>query len=709
MLLASALGVAACSDSNPMTPEPDLEIVVLSGNGQVALPGDPLPRAFEVRVREVGSTEPSSGIDVEWTVISGTGAVLVPSRSTTNESGIATASLTLGPALGDYEVEAGFEGLTGTPARFLASAILQPSLTSISAGPVAAGGTVTLDGDGFATGTLQSTVFFSGIRGSVVSATTTQITARVPACLPTRQVQVTVRTGTLESNALGLAVEANGAPTPLALGESLELTDATGLACVELSGRQGEEYLAVVSSSSQVAAARWPYVVTGLVGPPQEALSGAIPVSRVPRSPSAPPDARSRWEWQLRTWEEQLIRERRPGPTAAPTERAPARVPSLGERRDFQVLNAEREFTAVTAEVVYVGSHAVIYQDLQAPSPGLRQEDFASLAADFDDPIYPTDTEVFGAVSDLDGNERVAILFTPVVNTLTEPGDDGFFGGFFYGLDLLSDQPHSNVGEVFYLLTPDPDGQFGAPRTRELVMDVIPAILAHEFQHMIAFNQRILVLGGTTQEALWLSEAMAQMAEDVVANAFLDRGDVDKALQYNVGNWIRASRFLADPGGVSLIVTQGPGTIKERGGGWLFVRYVRDHAGSNSILGALTRTTRVGVANVTAVTGKSWDSQFPDFSGALYLDETGIPVEERFTFPDLDLRTVIETVKDPYPLEPLMFDASDFTVGDELWSSASDYLLIRPPDGGTVALSLFGDLGSASSEARMQLTLVRTR
>jgi hypothetical protein len=241
-------------------------------------------------------------------------------------------------------------------------------------------------------------------------------------------------------------------------------------------------------------------------------------------------------------------------------------------------------------------------------------------------------------------------------------------------------------------------------------MDVIPAILAHEFQHMISFNQRILILGGQVQEALWLSEAMAQMAEDVVGDAFLAQGDTAKGVNYKSGNWIRAARYLADPGDVSLIVAQGQGSLEERGGGWLFLRYLRDLSGDNALLGQLTRSTRVGVANVTAVWGESWESTFPDFSTALYLDDLGVPADDRLVFAHLDLRAVIEAVEDSYPLQPIAVTAQDAELEDELWSSSADFVKIRPPFGGSVALSLSGADGApAASGARMQLTVVRIR
>jgi hypothetical protein len=241
-------------------------------------------------------------------------------------------------------------------------------------------------------------------------------------------------------------------------------------------------------------------------------------------------------------------------------------------------------------------------------------------------------------------------------------------------------------------------------------MDVVPGILAHEFQHMISFNQRVLELGGLTQEALWLSEGLAQMAEDLVGTAFLARGDTTKAVVYKSGNWIRAERYVRDPGSVSLIVTQGDGSLAERGGGWMFVRYLRDQRGSDAILGELTRTTRLGVANVTAVSGRSWESQFPDWSAALYLDGAGVGVDRALTFPDLDLRSVIEVVTTPYPLVPTQLGSQDFAVSDELWSSASDFYLVQPAEGGTVSLALAGaEQGPSSSNARLHLTLVRIR
>ena len=705
-------GASACGDDGPSGPAPvELEIIVLSGDAQVALAGGPLGDAFEARVERVGGGKPESGVTVTWTVVEGDGARVGPSASTTNEAGVATTRLTLGPALGEYRVEAVFDGLTGAPATFVATAILPPSVMALSGGPVAAGGAVVIEGTNFRPSPDENTVLFSGLRGRVTAATETELTALVPACVPGREVMVSVRVGSLESNAAALSVLDNGSTDEMALGQAIDVVDASGLVCHKLPGGQGQAYLAVVSASSQVAAARWGYTLSGLTGdettgPP---AFGSPPAGEPPTPYlSALPGPQAEWDRELRGLEKALLAEGVPSPPAAAAAQR-ASVPAVGERRDFDVLNKDQEFTRVTAEAVFVADRAVIYQDLNAPAGGLDARSFGALGRDFDDPIFPTNVDVFGETSDLDGNERVVILFTPVVNELTPRGADGFVGGFFFGLDLLVGRPGSNEGEVFYALVPDPEGEFGDERSTELVMDVIPAILAHEFQHMIGFGQRALVLGATSQEALWLSEALAQMAEDVVGDAFLERVDTSKAILYKSGNWIRGERYLRDPGDVSLIVAQGQGSLEERGGGWLFVRYLRGQSGSDQIFGDLTRTTRVGVANVVAVTGRSWESQFPDWSAALYLDETGVPAPQALLFPDLDLRSVIEVVEDPYPLMPRRVGNTDFVVEDDLWSSASDYFIIRPPvGGGTLSLSLSGpDGGDPTPASRLQLTLVR--
>jgi hypothetical protein len=98
----------------------NLEIV--SGNGQSAGVGRPLPDSLRVRVTDAaGHAVP--GVLVNWSVLTGGGAIS-PAAAPTNGSGVATAEFTLGPLEGQQQAQAEVSGLTGSPAVF--DATMQP-------------------------------------------------------------------------------------------------------------------------------------------------------------------------------------------------------------------------------------------------------------------------------------------------------------------------------------------------------------------------------------------------------------------------------------------------------------------------------------------------------------------------------------------------------------------------------------------------------
>jgi hypothetical protein len=353
-----------------------------------------------------------------------------------------------------------------------------------------------------------------------------------------------------------------------------------------------------------------------------------------------------------------------------------------------------------------VGLESVLYVDEAAPDGGLTEADLASLTAQFDGVIHPAVTEAFGNASDLDENDRVVILFSPAVNRLTPRGADGFIGGFFYGVDLL-DREGSNHGEVFYALVPDPGGAFSDPRSKALVMNVMPAILAHELQHMVHFNERVLVLGAENTEALWLSEGLAQMAEEIVARTYYDLNEVTKGDRFRSGNLTRARRYMAAPADISLIVATGQGSLGERGAAWLHTLYLWDSWGGADALRRLTKSTRTGLENIAAVTGLTWEELFADWAAALYLDERAAEPYP-FGYPSVDLRGLLATSTGSYPLSPEVVGSTDFTRAGSLWSSSMTHYIVVPPNSGSVALRLGGEAGgNMPKEASLRLRIVR--
>jgi hypothetical protein len=418
------------------------------------------------------------------------------------------------------------------------------------------------------------------------------------------------------------------------------------------------------------------------------------------------------WEGQLRARERALVKEWRdeagPPSLRAPPAETPDRIPEVGEERVFHVLNSDNEFDDITAAVALVTEHSLIYVDVEAPAGGFTSGDILSFAQQFEDPIYPTVTEVFGGESDLDGNSRVIILFTPGVNRLTQPDASGYVGGFFFGLDLYPGREGSNGGEIFYAVVPDPTGIHGPMLSRALLASSLPAILAHEFEHMVHFNQRILVREAESQEALWLSEALAQMAEDLVGEAFRRMGNPTKALEFQSGNWKRAGRFLEDPSQVSVLATLPPGTLAERGAGWLLLRHLFGREGEVDLLRALVGSGRVGVGNVTAIIGRNWPDIVTDWVGSSYLDGLPVPVRPGLQTLGINLREALSYSQSQFPLQPPAVGGSSFSISSSLWSSAPDYYILTPPATGGIAVHAGGSGGRpADGAAGMRILVVR--
>ena len=704
------LGLMACRESvGPQLPE--LEVVVVGGDPQYGTARTELAEPLRVVVREISNHRPVSAVNVRWRVTAGDASVIGPDVTVTNASGTAETTLRLGTFEGEIEVVASVVEQGAARAQFRVFLVGPPEITVVEPTQVAAGGIVVLQGVNFSPVPDQNLVFFSEIRGRVTSATPTRLEVRVPACLPARAaVGVRAALGAVSSDSVSVAITSGGTPVDLQVGEYVDLEDPLGLDCVRLSGLDGARYLALPHTASTVAGGRYPVRVTGLAdgGPatgPARRTAPALEGGRASTSESDAWDAQIAFEARLRAREAELAERERPGaPGFAPEAfRAPAAVPTLGETRTFWVYDDSDDpgFTQITARARHVGSRGVIFVDENAPSNGFTDSDLQGLGARFDQIVHPTVTDAFGNPSDLDGNERVVILLTPVVNLLTEEGSSSFVGGFFYGLDL-TDGTYSNHGEVFYALVPDPAGDFGDARTRAQVLSVIPSILAHEFQHMVHYNERRLVRDAD-QDALWLLEGLAQMAEELVARAYEELTAFAEADLFRDGNRRRARFFLERPDTVSLIVSGGRGTLAERGAGFLFLLYLHQQHGDD-LLGRLTRTTRTGVPNVEAEAGAPWAELLPAWAAAAYLDE-GDADDGPFTYPGIDLPSFLGP---PFPIVPDVRGVGDFRYTQELASSSMRYVVLTPPEGGALSVG-FGGAGGGplAAASRAGLRIVR--
>jgi hypothetical protein len=586
--------------------------------------------------------------------------------------------------------------------------VTQPFLESVEPAQASPGSLVKLLGRGFAQDAADDLVLIDGVRARVRSASQSALEVEVPQCMPPRRAAVTVTVLGVTTREQSIEVREGGPPAlSFGVGEDRTIHVLDGSECLKLAG--GATYLLVAQSVGTVAGASYEFSLKAMSALASDASAELV----VPRasSPVRAGNTGVSWEAELRRWEQRALEQKasrparsRVGSVASVVNAVP---PSVGDERRFQVADASGRFQEVRALVKRVSERAAFYQDVDAPGGGLSDADIASLARDFDDPVFPVVTGAFGGGSDLDQNDRIVVLLTPAVNRLTPAEASGFVGGFFFGVDLVPGATGGNSGEILYALVPDPEGRFGAPRTLEQVRSALPSILAHELQHLVHFNQRMRVRQAPRNEAVWLSEALAQSAELLVGDTLVERGRMTDAQTYFEPTFRRARDYLTDPPRVSLLVSFGAGTLGERGAGWLFLRYLQGHHGGMDMLRSLAWSTRTGIENIEAVTGRSWPDLYSDWSVATFTDGLSGFATGRLQYPDVQLRRLLVTSDRRYPLTPTPLPGEAALVGARL-SGSSEYYLLDATKGGSVSVRLASASGGTpAAEARFILRVVR--
>jgi hypothetical protein len=214
---------------------------------------------------------------------------------------------------------------------------------------------------------------------------------------------------------------------------------------------------------------------------------------------------------------------------------------------------------------------------------------------------------------------------TSQINKLGALGG-GIITGYFYAADLYArsdSNPVSNQREIIYTMVPDPNGQYGMAVEHDFAMsNLLPAVLPHELQHAISYNQHVMVEGGAPEEN-WLNEGMSHLIEDVMG--------------WGHENPSRYALYLASPSTYG-IVTQFSPNLMERGGAYLFLRYLYEQANDgDAFLGRMVQTSKRGVENVLdAFNGDSgmdeWSELMARWSVALIMTSRGISQDPRFSY-----------------------------------------------------------------------------
>ncbi len=406
--------------------------------------------------------------------------------------------------------------------------------------------------------------------------------------------------------------------------------------------------------------------------------------------------------------------------TGIPTDPTVGSVVDINANLSGNLCSATKQLHG--ALVVAVLPHTIVLADTLAPAGGYTTAELLSFAQAFDTLGYDLDVSNFGAPSDMDGNNRVAILFTPGVNAIPGP-PGGYIGGLTAVRDLFPANvcPSSNEGEMFYVPVPDPNKTINANYSDKSVLARgLLGTLVHEFQHLINAGRRIYVNNAGPEE-IWLNEGLSHIAEELLyykvsgnsprTNITVDvfrssQAQLDAANGYALGDMSRLSIYMASPESNSPFSQSD--SFEMRGSIWQLLRYAADRKGGDesATWNALANTTRVGQGNFNAVFGDIIATT-RDWAVAQFMDDAGLGEPPSYSHPSWNYRSVLPPInngKFPLLTRPLV---AGTPLDLSLAGGGAAY--VRFSVGANTPATIYAAASGQPVPATIDIILVRTR
>ncbi len=337
-------------------------------------------------------------------------------------------------------------------------------------------------------------------------------------------------------------------------------------------------------------------------------------------------------------------------PDVLPTEGGPyieaafsADRDTVGHIRSFYAWDHKKnQFHQVAAKLLKIGKFSMIYVDTsQATNPS----DIDRLSTQFDNVIYPTTTRLFGAEprpgdgKDVDGDSLITILLYDIRDpAYYDSTTTQFVAGYFLpnNQDRRTRFPKSNEREMVYVDI----------RSLSSLPELTLGTLAHEFQHLIQWNQ-------DARETRWVNEGLSELA--VWACGYSRRSPF---------------LFLKEP---DLSLNTFQNKLEDYDKTFLFFMYLYDQFGDTAIYNISTdpRVDTLGVISGLKKThpSVSFRQVFENWVLANYLD---LNDGSAYSYSNLELPTVGYTrVFTALPVEPQ---------NEQVMHYAADYIEFR---GGT--------------------------
>ncbi|HOY66460.1 MAG TPA: hypothetical protein PLP29_06190 [Candidatus Ozemobacteraceae bacterium] len=208
----------------------------------------------------------------------------------------------------------------------------------------------------------------------------------------------------------------------------------------------------------------------------------------------------------------------------------------------------------------------------------------------FDKKIYPLMTVGYGPSYDLDGDGKVAVFLSPLVTRKRYAG--------FFDPENFTTSSDSNQRDMFCMWTPD------ASWKDEAWLDATCETIAHEFQHLINYSDRLKKvnyrMGSVVDEEVWLDEALSMGAE---IRYRLLVGDLAGEGRYN--------DYVSYISKTQLTIFSNE--LWEYGCVGLFAHYLYEQGGADRIRSLVTSGLQ-GAANINAAFANHSNSQLRSFS-----------------------------------------------------------------------------------------------
>lgn len=291
-----------------------------------------------------------------------------------------------------------------------------------------------------------------------------------------------------------------------------------------------------------------------------------------------------------------------------PGRKLPLKSPVEGEERDFWVLDPE--FEEKTAELRGLNDNALLWvtedADVSDAAVDFYLNEFERYYSDLKDYFGREPTaENFEVLQDVDG--RVNIVLSPMP-----------YGGYFYSIDLYSQEVaeefdlYSNEDKVIYVNSDMDEGHTAG-------------VIAHEFQHLLFYNESVLAERPTEIEDIWINEGFSELAQDIAGFGYK---------QDNPYQDYRIQEYIKIPWKVSVISWEQQ--IEDYAASYLFARYIYDQYGK-SMLEAISTSSQSPQAAIEGFAGtpSEFHRVFENWSIALLthgFDE--VDLGEEFAFSD---------------------------------------------------------------------------